>query len=61
MTKEDKDTLKGGKYLSDFIISVAFALYEIKDKQKICKSDIVLVRPEIACLLKKATDHQQDN
>ena len=26
VTKEDKDTLKGGKYLSDSIISIAFAL-----------------------------------
>ena len=53
VTKEDKDILLGGKYLSDSIISIAFALYESQNKQKMSERNIVLVRPEIACLLKR--------
>ena len=34
ITKEDKDTLKQGEFLSDNIISFAFALYESKNEEK---------------------------
>merc|ERR1711915_324629 len=37
ITKEDKDTLKQGEFLSDNIISFAFALYESKNEEKICQ------------------------
>ena len=35
ITKKDKDTLKEGEFLSDSIISFAFALYESKKKSAI--------------------------
>ena len=54
ITKKDKDTLKEGEFLSDSIISFAFALYESKNKEKMCNSDIILVRPEIAHMLKNS-------
>ena len=41
-TKEDKNTLKGGKYLSDSIISMAFALYESQNKQIIIERKIAI-------------------
>merc|ERR1712240_211158 len=52
ITKEDKDTLKQGEFLSDNIISFAFALYESKNEEKMCNNGNVLVRPEMAHLLK---------
>ena len=54
ITKEDKDTLKEGEFLSDTILSFAFAVYESKNKEKLCNSDIILVRPEIAHMLKSS-------
>ena len=54
ITKKDKDTLKEGEFLSDSIISFAFALYESKNKEKMCNNDIILVRPEIAYMLKNS-------
>ena len=54
ITKKDEDTLKEGELLSDSIISFAFAVYESKNKEKMCNSDIILVRPEIAHMLKNS-------
>merc|ERR1712240_530061 len=54
ITKEDKDTLKQGEFLSDNIISFAFALYESKNEEKMCNNGIILVRPAMAHLLKNA-------
>ena len=50
VTKEDKDTLKGVKYLSVSIKSMAFALYESQNKQNMNERKIVLLRPDIACM-----------
>jgi len=54
ITKEDKDTLKQGEFLSDNIISFSFAVHESKYKEKMCNKGIVLVRPDMAHLLKNA-------
>merc|ERR1712240_562683 len=47
-------TLKQGEFLSDNIISFTFALYESKNEEKMCNNGIVLVRPDMAHLLKNA-------
>ena len=54
ITKKDKDTLRQGEFLSDNIISLAFALCESENKEEMCNKGIVLVRPEMAHLLKNA-------
>ena len=54
ITKKDKDTLKEGEFISDSIISFTSALYESNNKQKMCNSGIVLVRPMIAHMLKNS-------
>ena len=47
VTKEDKDTLKEWEYLPDSVISIAFALYERQNKQKISDRNIVVVFSKI--------------
>merc|ERR1711951_118718 len=54
ITKKDKDTLRQGEFLSDTIISLGFALCESENKEEMCNKNIVLVRPEMAHLLKNA-------
>merc|ERR1711962_1008890 len=54
ITKEDKDTLRQGEFLSDNLISLAFALCKSENKEEMCNKGIVLVRPEMAHLLKNA-------
>merc|ERR1711915_729607 len=58
LTKEDVDSLKDSKCLTDATISFAFAQIEKEKRKELEENSIKLVRPEVAMVLKRGGKSQ---
>ena len=58
LTKEDVDSLRDGKCLTDAIISFAFAQFGKEKRKELEENKILLVRPEVAMIVKRGDKSQ---
>ena len=58
LTKEDVDSLNDGKCLTDATISFTFAQIEKEKNKELEENKILLVRPEVAMILKRGDKSQ---